>query len=79
MQGAVTEAHRSLWVQAWATASSTTTGHDEGSKFWCVMRDFLRAYTTITDEAHMLEAMDDFHYLETGYAMTRSAIELLFA
>ena len=27
----------------------------------------------------MLEAMEDFHYIETGCSMMRSAIELLFA
>ena len=70
--------NHSLWVQAWATASSTTTGHDKGSKFWCVMRNFLEAYTMITEKSRMLEAMDDFRYLELGWAPTRAVIDLLF-
>ena len=60
MQAAVTEVNRTLWSQAWVSASSTTMGHGEGSKFWCALRIFLEAYTTITEKSRMLEAMDKF-------------------
>ena len=78
MQAAVPEMNRSLWSQAWVSASPTTTGHGEGSKFWCAMRIFLEGYTTITEKSRMLQAMDDFRYEELGWAPTRAAIDLLF-
>ena len=43
VQGAVPLLNLPLWTTAWAKASPTTTGHDEGSKFWCVICNFLWA------------------------------------
>ena len=37
MQGAVPSLNRQVWATAWAKASPTTSGYDEGSKFWCCL------------------------------------------
>ena len=70
MQLAVPAHNLHLWTLAWTKAFPSSSGHCEGSKLFCGMRNFLLAFTTITEKKLILEAKETFHHVEGGYEMT---------
>jgi len=68
---------RKWWVKAFEQAPASTTGHGEGSKIFCALRNLLVAFTTNAEKSMVLQAMEEFQW-HTNFEMCWIAITRIF-